>query len=668
VADPGSTPIIRIPLDSAEFDEFTDKFMRYQKKLEEQPQAWAGTNKGIKNTKSEFDAMGKAFSNVVKASIDPKFGRTFDTFKKTSKESEKSWEKISKDIRASAKEMESLSRMASGFGGLVKGLGIAGLAIGGLASIYNMVRDAASGVAAQNKSSKSLGLDLGKETAFTTYGKSLGLDREDLEAAENAKQDPTLRTPFVTAGLTQDQIANEPADELAWDFARAKAKMFSQWEKTNPGTALNQAQAFGWQDSPDQLRLLAKNYDQGLFDKQRSQYEENWKQMGVDQASADKATAFDTHQEANWQKIETSWHSDILLLTPHLDRWSDAATHLTEKFLKTTADTINRVANAGDHPTPPGTEPPPADGTLAGNMTHDLAVSGQWLRSHIPALTDVFNDKDAAKAAAQGFTLDPNKTAHMAALERAGGMPVGILGATEMNESSGGVNNTNPKNPNVLGSFQFDAPTAQQYGVNRYDEYSSEVGAAHKLYDLHKKYGAWDKAVAAYDGFAGLDKDIAKYGDNWKDHIAEFQKSGETEQYLRKLAWQGVDLSKGQAAGGPFTETGAAKAAMLDPGESVINGKPGTIDGFQMVPYDDKAPDTAAQADDKGTIAQYLDRLHDGFADIGNALREGGGSQFAMPPASRPTNNNQQAPVQVSLNITQPAGSNTNVSMGGIPS
>jgi hypothetical protein len=658
-------PIIKIPLDSSEFDEFTDKFMKYQAALEKQDGAWAGTKRGIKTTKSEFDAMGNAFSAVVSKAIDPKFARSFGGFQKTSKDSEKSWEIISKDIARSAKEMETLARMSTSFGGFMKGLGVAGLGVGAVAGIYDMLRSAASGVAQENKSSKSLGLALGKESAFGIYGKPLGLTRDDLENAENAKEDITKRLPYMTAGITDEQFDNEDAADLAWDTAKNKARMYSQWQHQPGGDkfALTQAKANGWEDSPDELRLLARNYDDGTIDSARSEYDKNWQKMGVDQQTADQASAFDVHQSANWKEIETSWNKDILLLTPHLDRWSDAATNLTERFLGSTANAIKDLADAADNPTPPGTPPEayrPGDNSPEGigkRLTSVTESAGQWLRTNIPALADAFNDQQAAQDAT-GFAKDPDKAAHMRALEKANGMPAGILSETEMIESSGGMNNINPKNPNVLGAFQFDGPTAEQYGVDRHNEFSGEVGAARKLHDLYKKYGSWDRAVASYDGFSGLDADIKKYGNAWKDHIGEFQSSGETEQYLRKMKWAGVDLSKGQPASG-FNDADAIKAS-LDQNEQVVTDTPDTIDGFKVVPYHDSE-------EGGGTLEKYMQRLHDGFGMIGDSLKEGGGSQFAMPPQAKPANDTRQAPISVSLTMIQPAGSNSYISMGGIP-
>jgi hypothetical protein len=311
-------PIIKIPLDSAEFDEFTDKFMRYQKKLEEQPEAWAGTRKGIKNSNSEFKEMGKALNALVNKSTDPKFAKSFGTIQKGSKETETSWAKIVKDIEKSTKEMTNFSRLSLGGGGMGmfgKLLGLGGIA-SLLTSIYGGVVNSAATVAAQNKSSKSLGLDLGKEQAFGIYGKQLGLTRDDLENAENAKEDATQRLPFITAGITDDQFQNMDAAELAWQTAKNKAKMYSEWEQTSPQFALNQAQARGWQDSPDELRLLARNYRDGKLDPAQQDYENNWKKMGLDQAAADQDTAFDTHQAANWQDIETAWHLTAGLTLP----------------------------------------------------------------------------------------------------------------------------------------------------------------------------------------------------------------------------------------------------------------------------------------------------------------------------------------------------------------
>jgi hypothetical protein len=647
MAGEGATPIIKIPVDAAEWDAFLGSYHNYLDLLEKNGDAWAGTNKGIRQTKTAFDDVESTFSDLVGKATDSKFSSptngVFARIDKTSKETAKSWQNIAKEIEKASRGLTGIARN----GGMsVFGLfGTAGALAGGL---YGATAGAANSVAGDFKSSRQLGLELGKEKEFGIAGLPYGLGRDALEEAANAKQDVTLQQSFRNAGVTD---FNQDAAELAWQKARGEAQMYSQWQKTSPQFAQNQAQAFFPGENPDQLRLLADALDKGDLDKAKQQYEDNWQKVGYSQQQGEDATKFKQDQAQKWADIETAWNKDILLLAPHLDKWSTAAEHLVTGFLDNSAKTIKDLADAGDHPYPPGTEPPPAaQDDYAARITRGHVIVGQWLQDH--GMTNPFDNPSTA-AGQPGFTLDPGKAAHMASLESIWGMPKGLMQADENIESSGGTNNINPNNPNVLGAFQFDQPTADQYGVDRHDEYSSEVGAARYLADLKKKYGDWSKALAAFDGFGGLDKDIAKYGDAWQAHINEFQKSGETSKYLKRFADQGIDLT-GKT---PFDDSKALKAAKdVD-----------QLNDPRIVPMDsvdaqalNAQQKTMVQTDRDYVSESIMDRMRRASGMVSDFFSEGGGAQFAQPAApARATANPQQFNIQ--MQVSAPAGSDVQV-------
>ncbi|MFM0500356.1 hypothetical protein [Paraburkholderia caffeinilytica] len=647
--------IIEIPVETAQWDAFVTSFHNWQDELEKTNGAWSATDKGVKRLATSFDNVEDAFNDLVRAATDPKFSSptsgTFVRIRKDTVETEKSWRNIAKEIERSSRGLTGIAR--SGLGGM---LGLAGTAGALTSALYGATLGASNSVADDYKSSRQLGLQLGKEKEFGIAGEPYGLGRDQLEEAANAKQDVTKQQSFRNAGVTD---FTQDAAELAWAKAKGEAALYSQWEKTSPQFAVTQAQAFFPGENPDQLRLLADAYNKGDLDKAHDLYEQNWEKTGYSQQQADQATQFKQDQAQKWAEIETAWNKDILLLAPHLDRWSSAATHLVTGFLDASAKTINDLADAGDNPTPPGTEPPPAaQNDYPARIARGFAIAGQWMQQH--GLTNPFDGAGAGTVDQQGFTSDPDKAAHMAALEKATGMPKGFLQAQENIESSGGRNLANPNNPNHIGAFQFDAATAANYGVDRRNEYSNEVGAARYLADLKKKYGSWDKAVAAYDGFGGLDKDIAKYGDAWKEHISEFQKSGETEMYLRKLAWQGIDLNSSQPIT-PFNDSKAVKAAK---DVDRLNVDP------QIVPFDDvdkKAvdaePQTQTQAQtDKAYVGEGLtDRLMRAAGMVSGWFGEGGGAALRTPDAPARTTNSTPQQFNIQMQVTAPAGTDVQV-------
>ncbi len=345
---------------------------------------------------------------------------------------------------------------------------------------------------------------------------------------------------------------------------------------------------------------------------------------------AQAATDFKQDQSQKWAQIETAWNKDILLLAPHLDRWSDAAVNLTTKFLDASANTISDLADAADNPKPPGTA---VDGYIPGDwspanvgkrITAGSEMEGQWAWATFPGLTDPFNKA----AVAQGpFTLDPDKKIHEQALEQAGHLPTGLLGAIENIESSGGRNNVNPSNPNVLGAYQFDAPTAQQYGVDRHDEFSGEVGAAKKLADLYKNITTGVRQWPRYDGFGGLDEGTFSPSTaiSGRSTLANSSGRARPEQYLRKV-WSG----------------GRAWIWIVGP-----------------MPTPKKA------------TAESIDRLRQALQPVRELFScEGGGSQFTTPAQSSRNNGGipgQAAPYIVQVQVTPAPGSNVAVSAGGLP-
>jgi hypothetical protein len=236
-----------------------------------------------------------------------------------------------------------------------------------------------------------------------------------------------------------------------------------------------------------------------------------------------------------------------------------------------------------------------------------------------------------------------------------------LLNALEQNESSGVNGQTNAKT-GAAGLFGITPGNYKAAGVDPMDPVASRALAKKILDGFVSQFdGDIAKAVAAYDGDTHVAADSKKFAGHWVKGATQ-----ETIDYLKKTELQGFDLGlspEDQAYIDAHTKVkGGAKAKAAATQDN-------TIDGFQMVPYDDASPaaGAATAAGDKGVIASYMDRLHQGFGMIGSALREGGGSQFAMPAPAQPVNQNQQAPVAVNVTLIQPAGSNQFISMGGIP-
>ena len=98
--------------------------------------------------------------------------------------------------------------------------------------------------------------------------------------------------------------------------------------------------------------------------------------------------------------------------------------------------------------------------------------------------------------------------------EKANNLPGGMMDRLAMDESGYGKNLISPAG--ALGTYQFMPDTAKEYGIDPLDTKAASGAAGKMLASLFKKYGAWDKAIAAYNwGDGNLDKDIAKHGKDW---------------------------------------------------------------------------------------------------------------------------------------------------------
>jgi membrane-bound lytic murein transglycosylase D len=97
----------------------------------------------------------------------------------------------------------------------------------------------------------------------------------------------------------------------------------------------------------------------------------------------------------------------------------------------------------------------------------------------------------------------------------------------------------------AAGLWQFTAETAKVYGLNidrwvdrRLDPEAETDAAADLLGDLHRRFGSWELALAAYDmGYAGLTAVVRRYNTNdfWSLSRAEGSLPWETTLYVPKI-------------------------------------------------------------------------------------------------------------------------------------
>ena len=109
-------------------------------------------------------------------------------------------------------------------------------------------------------------------------------------------------------------------------------------------------------------------------------------------------------------------------------------------------------------------------------------------------------------------------------------VPPALLHAQAIQESKLDPNAVSPKG--AQGVMQLEPKTAKSLGVDdAFDPTQNIPAGAAYMQTLHRRFGHWDRALAAYN--AGPDRvqeAIDQYGDDWLDHTPQ-----ETQDYVHKI-------------------------------------------------------------------------------------------------------------------------------------
>lgn len=150
-----------------------------------------------------------------------------------------------------------------------------------------------------------------------------------------------------------------------------------------------------------------------------------------------------------------------------------------------------------------------------------LSLSGR-MDKLFPDLTTNVNDKSSPSSLGKGALSDLSPIADFS-WEKI----KDFLGQTENSQ-----HDTNAvSSAGAIGTFQVEPSTAAGYGLTRqdlFDPKKNEYVAKQEWTKLLSKYGDPVKAAAAYNwGQGNLDKDISKWGSEWKLHLPN-----ETKKYI----------------------------------------------------------------------------------------------------------------------------------------
>ncbi|HKS76267.1 MAG TPA: lytic transglycosylase domain-containing protein, partial [Terriglobales bacterium] len=524
--------IVQVEVQDGQFKEFLELFNKYQKKLDEMPAGW---DKVVGKIEDATDPLGlfaeQAGSSQKHLAI---AAAQADIIAKAIKGAIAPQDKFNTKVKDGAIQMGRMAKFSkemhkdiSKMSGVLLKLG----ALGGAAmAIPAAVFASTNAVAGQNLQARGLGLKIGMTQAFGANFERFGLGTSDLGNVANAQSDVSKWRAFMAAGLTPQQIQNEDAEQLTYDFARAASGKFRQWQKAGLPAA-TMAQAYGFTDvmSLQQLRTGA-SYDDAKFVSAQAKTLSDAKANEINQGTADQASDVKAALQSDWAKVLNEFNSQLAQASPELKFMGDAASAAAINLLKVAGPEAKKVLDSLEGP--PVTRAQAAQGGVVGG----LATIGYFLRDKFGMGGDIQNGPNGMDMLAGDVQRRVGTPNYFGDFENQYGLPSGLLARQEWVESRGRIGAVSPKG--AKGPFQFMDATAQQYGLSDpYNLHDSAQAAAHMMGDLMRRYnGDIRKALAAYNWGMGnsrdprLDADIAAHGADWERFAPR-----QTQDYINSI-------------------------------------------------------------------------------------------------------------------------------------
>ncbi|REE21209.1 transglycosylase-like protein with SLT domain [Paraburkholderia sp. BL27I4N3] len=660
-------PILKLPVDSADFDDLVKKVQEFKKIIEELPDEWADQNAGVEHLKNNFeeaaDQLSKMRQNAASSQLSGQ-SSFISRFEKSSDKAEKSWSKINRWTEKSEKNLSGIARLAI-IGGARGGLfGAAAGALSGVAAgVVGGAAVAGNSLADKNAQMRALGLQPGQEEAFTTEYKPYGFGEDTLQTAAQAKRDAVFAQPLNAIGISSAEVGKLSTVELAQAIAEKIGPAFAAHNKNGMGAQWMKSTGLSNLIDPNTAQQ-ASTYSPEAFAKTREEMAALVPKLALAQSAYDAGTEALKKFTAALKEDETSL---LAVFTPLLDPLSKLAGEFSDAvvaFAKSgelqtdideLIDVFGKLGTAAEwlsDKIAPRLETNEAQSEQLGGGLIDAwkdAKNGDWkgalniLTSPLPELsTD-------SLGAAQGGTTPPGAMGPVYKEK--------VLSAIRMNESSGKIGAVNAAS-GAAGLYGLMPSNSK--GINVDDPVAARNRAREVLDGfLREFHGDYGRALAAYDGDTHVAADDKKYdGQYWKGAKPE------TINYLAKIERQGINLGLSKEeqhyidahASGKLRQEQKADYARTKGYQSQVTtdntgargaGYPGATDHF---------------IGELTVAIQHLDKVMTGF------FREGGGSQYRTPdaPPRRTSTAMHQGSLRVKVDVNTPAGADTNVTVGGL--
>ena len=660
--------VVRIPVDLSEWDAFIDSWNHYNAQLEKNGDAWAGTNKGIRTQKTAFDDMEQSFSDLVHKATDQKFSGSNGSFvkiTKSSRETEKSWHNIARDLEKSSKSMLGLARGGLNFSSL-GGFGILGAVAGAAGGIFAGVKGADDSLANQNILNRKLGLKPGEEKAFSTVFEKAGGDDGLLARVSAAQLDQSKWQAFQALGFSTDQIQHDDPEVLAEQVLQRGGRKFNEIGPGGIGLWAGQTHVDQLLN-PNQLQQ-AGSYSDSDYAGMHQQYGQLQPQLAARQKDLDAAAAAKQLLDAALAKDMLALDLALIKLNPMVVTAADDVAKWVTAFSKSEdfGKDVQDVENAFDELAKAGDWLADKFNNWFGNNDKDptktstVTVDKDGLMANLISAAkhpiDYFSGKDRS---APGFEWNYADWAHNAITGGPKSTEDQYLDATKAVESHGNANAVGPVTAEgwqAKGPYQMSPANLQKYGVvDPFNEAEERRGAARMRADLLKKYhGNEHEVEAAYNwGEGHVDKFLAAHNGQWDENALP---PGVLD-YIKKM------------------DAHIASGAQTPPPAQSIAQKPknGTADQPQILPMDsvDQKAIAAQEKANKDSLTESMtDRVIRGLGMIGDAISNGGGAFARGDDRTQQRiarqGNTATTPYQIQVQVTAPPGMNSVVTAQSI--
>lgn len=533
--------IIDIDVNDGKFKEFVALFDKYRTSLAKMPKQWQSVGQESGKTTTDFakrvGILNKEVEELQKVlMIQNKIG-------KTSRDNNNILKETARTTGTIAKNAASVSLSLAKWGAL----GLFGLAAGsafGMGSLGNSAGNA-------RKTSQGFGVSAGQlNSANLNYSKYMDVN-STLGNIAGAQSSLTDSWVFKSMGVNP---GGKNAAQLLPELIPAVIKAYRETGGTQEGYA-----ARGGDKLMDfnTARRLASLKDEELAQTQKA-YEQDAKTLEVQDELLRQWQQMSKVLETSKQNIENTFLRALAPMTPVIEKLSGAFAKAAEVFLgspkigKWIIDLSAGLEKGAKYLTSDKFEDDVQkfvaaisfmagklysaakflglveDNSPKSNLRTWLETPGSGAIKKAPAAVNSVSGVIKPYAAPAGSTAD-----FIAGLEATRGLPSGMLGAVVAQESRGKAGAYNARS-GASGAAQIMPGNFKSLGITDPFDYNQSVsGGATLLGQYHKQFGGdQDKTLAAYNwGPGNLNKAIAKYGVNWKDHAPK-----ETQSYIANIS------------------------------------------------------------------------------------------------------------------------------------